>query len=75
MNLQYRHLKLTLIRDSTSQSSPFPWLFIELTAEYTKTFLGIKDKYILLKSSELVSRLLLTRLEGISFQFRKLSLT
>ena len=75
VNLRYRHLKLTLIRDPTGQSGPFPRLFIELTAEYTKTFLGIKDKYVLLESSELVSRPLLTRLEGMSFQFRKSSLT
>jgi hypothetical protein len=48
INMRYRHLKLTLIRDPTGQSGQYPRLFIELTAEYTKIFLGIKDKYIYL---------------------------
>lgn len=51
VNLRYRHLKLTLIRDPTGQSGSYPRLFIELTAEYTKTFLGIKDKYASLVST------------------------
>ena len=46
VNLRYRHLKLTLIRDPTGQSGSYPRLFIELTAEFTKTFLGIKDQYV-----------------------------
>jgi hypothetical protein len=46
VNMRYRNLKLILIRDPTGQSGPYPRLFIELTAEYTKTFLGIKDKYV-----------------------------
>jgi integrase len=75
VNLRYRHLKLTLIRDPTGQSGPYPRLFIELTAEYTKTFLGIKDKYVSLESLELMCPPLLTRVEGTSFQFRKSSLT
>ena len=49
VNMRYQHLKLTLIRDPTGQSGPHPQLFIELTAEYTKTFLGIKDKYVSLQ--------------------------
>jgi hypothetical protein len=40
VQLQYRHLKLTLIRD---YNNPRPRLFIELTAEFTKGFLSIKD--------------------------------
>ncbi|KAG9229421.1 hypothetical protein BJ875DRAFT_537715 [Amylocarpus encephaloides] len=40
VQLRYRHLKLTLIRD---YNSPRPRLFIELTAEFTKGFLGMKD--------------------------------
>jgi hypothetical protein len=50
VNLRYRHLKLTLIRDPTGQSGLYPRLFIELTAEYTKTFLGMKDKYVMLEA-------------------------
>ncbi|KAH6667257.1 hypothetical protein B0J14DRAFT_603092, partial [Halenospora varia] len=40
VQLRYRHLKLTLIRD---HKNPRPRLFIELTAEFTKGFLGMKD--------------------------------
>jgi hypothetical protein len=40
VQLRYRYLKLTLIRDYNSSR---PRLFIELTAEYTKGFLGMKD--------------------------------
>ncbi|KAG9236200.1 hypothetical protein BJ875DRAFT_503499 [Amylocarpus encephaloides] len=40
VQLRYRHLKLTLIRDHTS---PRPRLFIKLIAEFTKGFLGMKD--------------------------------
>ncbi|CAM6003045.1 unnamed protein product [Sphagnum balticum] len=43
VQLRYRHLKLTLIRD---YNSPRPRLFIELTAEFTKGFLGMKDVYV-----------------------------
>ncbi|KAH6668376.1 hypothetical protein B0J14DRAFT_675079, partial [Halenospora varia] len=43
VQLRYRHLKLTLIRDHTHSR---PRLFIELTAEFTKGFLGMKDAYI-----------------------------
>ena len=50
VNLQYRYLKLTLIRDPTSQSGLYPRLFIELTAKYTKTFLSMKDKYVMLEA-------------------------
>jgi hypothetical protein len=60
INLRYRHLKLTLIRDPTGQSGPYPRLFIELTAEYTKTFLGMKDKYVSLEFPGLMHRPLLT---------------
>jgi len=45
VQLRYRHLKLTLIRD---QNSPRPRLFIELTAEFAKRFLGMKDACVLL---------------------------
>jgi hypothetical protein len=45
VQLRYRHLKLTLIRD---HNNPRPRLFIELTAEFTKGFLGMKDVYIAL---------------------------
>ena len=40
LQLRYRHLKLTLIRDL---NNPRPRLLIELTAEFTKGFLGMKD--------------------------------
>jgi hypothetical protein len=43
VNMRYQHLNLTLIRDPSGQSGPCPRLLIELTAEYTKTFLGIKE--------------------------------
>jgi Protein of unknown function (DUF3435) len=43
VNLRSRHLKLTLIRDRNIDR---PRLFIELTAEYTRTYLGIKDAYV-----------------------------
>jgi len=40
VSLRFRHLNLTLIRDRYADR---PRLFIELTAEYTKRYLGIKD--------------------------------
>ncbi|OJD10005.1 hypothetical protein ACJ73_09982, partial [Blastomyces percursus] len=40
LNLRYRHLQLTLVRDPGSEH---PRLVIELTAEFTKGFLGMKD--------------------------------
>jgi hypothetical protein len=40
VELRFRHLKLTLIRDPNGGR---PRLFIELTAEFTKGFLGLKD--------------------------------
>lgn len=42
VELRYRHLQLTLIRDPTTD---YPRLFIELTPEFTKSYLGMKDKY------------------------------
>ncbi|KAH7364031.1 hypothetical protein BKA65DRAFT_522596 [Rhexocercosporidium sp. MPI-PUGE-AT-0058] len=39
--LRYRHLKLTLIRDPDGRGRPR--LFVELTPEFTKGFLGSKD--------------------------------
>ncbi|XMA19909.1 hypothetical protein WAI453_012700 [Rhynchosporium graminicola] len=41
VELRYRHLKLTLIRDPDGGSRPR--LFIELTPEFTKRYLGAKD--------------------------------
>lgn len=43
LQLRYRHLKLTLIRDHDHSR---PQLFIRLTAEFTKGFLGMKDTYV-----------------------------
>ena len=43
VDLRFRHLNLTLIRDPGTDR---PRLFIELTTEYTKGYLGIKDAYI-----------------------------
>ena len=43
VQLRYRHLRLTLIRD---RNNPRPRLFIELTAEFTKGFLGMKNAYV-----------------------------
>ena len=40
VELRFRHLELTLIRDPNADG---PRLFIELTNEYTKTYLGMKD--------------------------------
>jgi hypothetical protein len=40
VNLRFRHLNLTLIRDPNADR---PRLFVELTSEYTKTYLGMKD--------------------------------
>lgn len=40
INLRYRHLQLSLVRDPCGNR---PRLVIELTAEYTKTYLGMKD--------------------------------
>jgi hypothetical protein len=42
VQLRYRYLKLTLIRDSNNFRLR---LFIELTAEFIKGFLGSKDVY------------------------------
>ena len=44
VNLHLRHLNLTLIRD---RSADRPRLFIELTTEYTKGYLGMKDACVL----------------------------
>ena len=44
VELRYRHLKLTLIRDLDGGGRPR--LFVELTPEFTKGFLGSKDVYI-----------------------------
>ncbi|KAH7379060.1 hypothetical protein BKA64DRAFT_648481 [Cadophora sp. MPI-SDFR-AT-0126] len=41
VELRYRHLKLTLIRDPDGGGRPR--LFVELTPEFTKGFLGSKD--------------------------------
>jgi hypothetical protein len=43
VQLWYCHLKLTLIWD---HNNPCLRLFIELTAEFTKGFLGMKDVYV-----------------------------
>jgi Protein of unknown function (DUF3435) len=43
VELRLRHLKLTLIRDPNGGR---PRLFIELTAEFTRGFLGLKDAYV-----------------------------
>jgi hypothetical protein len=45
VNLCYRHFKLALVRDPEDLTGRYPRLFIELTPEFTKTFLGAKDKY------------------------------
>jgi hypothetical protein len=42
LQLRYRHLNLTLVRDLESKH---PRLVVELTAEFTKGFLGRKDAY------------------------------
>ena len=44
VELRYRHLKLTLIRDP--DGSGLPRLFVELTPEFTKRYLGSKDMYV-----------------------------
>lgn len=44
VNLRLRHLNLTLIRDRNADR---PRLFIELTTEYTKGYLGMKDACVL----------------------------
>ncbi len=44
VHLRYRHLQLNLVRDPCGNR---PRLFIELTAEYTKTYLRMKDAYVL----------------------------
>ena len=44
VELRYRHLQLTLIRDPTADR---PRLFIELTPEFTKSYLGLKDMFVL----------------------------
>ncbi|CZS92472.1 uncharacterized protein RAG0_03051 [Rhynchosporium agropyri] len=41
VELRYRHLKLTLIRDPKGVGRPR--LFVELTSEFTKRYLGAKD--------------------------------
>jgi Protein of unknown function (DUF3435) len=72
VELRYQHLQITLIRDPTADR---PRLFIELTPEFTKTYLGIKDKcvlspfaYIALSYSSL-----LTKFEGTHSHSQKLS--
>ncbi len=40
VELRFRQLELTLIRDPNADR---PRLFIQLTSEYTKGYLGIKD--------------------------------
>jgi len=44
VELRYRHLKLTLIRNPDGGGRPR--IFIELTPEFTKGFLGSKDVYV-----------------------------
>ena len=44
VELRYRHLKLTLIRNPDRGGRPR--IFIELTPEFTKGFLGSKDVYV-----------------------------
>jgi hypothetical protein len=48
VNLRFRHFKFNLIRDPNRSR---PRLFIELTAEYTKGYLGSKDAYVLFTST------------------------
>jgi hypothetical protein len=74
IHLRYRHLQLNLIRDLCGNR---PRLFIKLTAEYTKTYLGMKDAYVLFlfTCSVLVCSTLLTRPEGMFSQSQKLSTT
>jgi hypothetical protein len=43
LDLRYRHLQLTTIRDP---DGGHPRLFIHLTTEFTKTFLGKKEPYV-----------------------------
>lgn len=43
VDLRYRHLMLTLIRDTDDGR---PRLLIELTPEFTKGFLGMKDSFV-----------------------------
>lgn len=43
LDLRYRHLQLNLIRDPDGGR---PRLFIYLTPEFTKTFLGKKEPYV-----------------------------
>jgi hypothetical protein len=45
LQLRYRHLNLTLVRDLESKYS---CLVVEFTAEFTKGYLGMKDAYELL---------------------------
>jgi Protein of unknown function (DUF3435) len=45
VHLQYRHLKLSLVRDPEDPTGCHPRLFIELTPEFTKSFLGAKNSY------------------------------
>jgi Protein of unknown function (DUF3435) len=45
LNLQYRHIELTLIRDPKEPEGP-PRLFIHLTPEFTKKYLGKKQVYV-----------------------------
>lgn len=44
VELRYRHLKLTLIRDPDGGGRPR--LVVELTPEFTKRYLGSKDVYV-----------------------------
>jgi hypothetical protein len=56
VELRYRHLQLTLIRDPTMDR---PRLFIELTPEFTKGYLGMKDKCVSSRLSTLLCCILL----------------
>jgi hypothetical protein len=45
LDLRYRHIELTLIRDPEGPEGP-PRLFIHLTPEFTKKYLGKKQAYV-----------------------------
>lgn len=47
VNLRYRHLMLSFVRDPADPTGNHPRLFIELSPEYTKRFLGSKDMSVL----------------------------
>ena len=73
VELRFRHLNLTLIRDLSGR----PRLFIELTTEYTKGYLGMKDAYVqsLFAHTDLYPPTLLTRSEATYSQSQKSSTT